>query len=262
MSNLSKKSIAESFSRAAETYDSFAHVQKKTANHLANLLPGAEGVGSILEAGCGTGFYTSILDSRFPKASIIALDIAEPMARTARLKLENPDKRYFLAADAEKLPLLPGTEFDLITSNGVFQWFSNIEKGVRRLAGYVKQDGIMLAAIFGNRTLNELATAIQTELEEDVSIPAQAFPDSGAIESVFASLFSQVEIKERTIARTYPDVPSMLRTLKMTGVAPKKTRPIIRTRGDMEKIGKNYTMQTGRVMASYHVIIVKAWSLK
>ncbi len=51
----------------------------------------------------------------------------------------------------------------------------------------------------------------------------------------------------------------MLHALKRTGVAPAGKSPLIRTRGDIQKIENCYLRDTGRVTASYHVIIVRAY---
>ena len=50
----------------------------------------------------------------------------------------------------------------------------------------------------------------------------------------------------------------MLRSLKMTGVAPSGRTPVIRTREDMKKVEKRYLERRGRMTASYEVFIVKA----
>ncbi len=259
MNSFSKQGIAESFSRAAATYDSFAHVQKRTASHLEELLPRHADISTILETGCGTGYYTSILSKAYPRASIFSLDVSFSMTLAARSRFESGRKNFFFTADAEHLPISKSTHFDIVTSNGVIQWFSDIMGSMRAFASYMHQDSTFIAAIFGRRTLEELAEAIHAEINPDAAIAAESFPDADTIAECVEGLFEQVEIRERTISRTYADVPSMLRALKMTGVTPSRSAPIIKTPGDIRRIEKSYNMRTGRVTASYHVILVKAW---
>jgi malonyl-CoA O-methyltransferase len=253
-----QNSIADSFSRAAATYDEYACVQKKTARHLAELLPLEREIGSILETGCGTGFYSMLLSEAFPQAEIFSLDLSFNMAAMAAGRLKDIHNIHLMAADAEQIPFNPETTFDLITSNGALQWFSSLETALESLRKLLGPGGTLLVSFFGNRTLEELACAVRSEIREDARIAAEAFPAADEAYDIFRRVFSKVEFAQRTVARTYPNLPAMLRALKMTGVVPAGNAPILRTRGDMEKIEKNYLQKAGRVTASYQVIIVRA----
>ncbi len=250
--------IAESFTKAADTYEEFAWVQKQTAKKLTTLLLTDRDISLILEAGCGTGFYTGLLNSMYPNARIIALDIAPGMVQTASERFRTCKSIEFINADAEHLPLRPGRNFDLVTSNGVFQWFGQLERSLTCLKNLLGPGGIFAISLFGNRTLTELATAIRYGINEEVNIVAASFPDIGKIQEVTSRLFSNVEIEERSVVRTYPDLPAMLRALKMTGVVPAGTKPVIRTRGQIKSIEREYMASYGAITASYHAIFIRA----
>ena len=257
--NLSRQnSIADSFSRAAATYDEYACVQKKTARHLAELLPLGRKIRSILETGCGTGFYSMLLSEAFPQAEIFSLDLSFNMASTAACRLKGVRNVYLMNADAEQVPITPETTFDLITSNGALQWFSSLETALECFRKHLAPGGTLLVSFFGNRTLEELAYAVRSEIRKDARIAAEGFPSADDAYNIFSRIFSKVEVSQRTIARTYPGLPAMLRALKMTGVVPSGNVPLIRTRGDMKKIEESYLQKTGRVTASYQVIIIRA----
>lgn len=253
-----KKQIADSFSKASSTYDNFAFVQKKIANHLSLLLPEHNCVKSILETGCGTGCYTAMLADAYPDASILSLDISHMMIQKAARRFICADNICFLTADAEHVPVSTRTMFDLITSNGVIQWFSDMEKTICRYRTMLNPGGVLLVSFFGNRTLGELADAIREVVDEHAVIPADLFPNIEMARTTFKEIFPFVEFQERIVSRTYSGLPAMLRALKMTGVAPTGRAPLLRTRGDMKKVEKKYLEKRGRVMASYEVFIVKA----
>ncbi len=260
MNHGKKHDIAESFTKAAATYEDFAWVQKQTAKELATLLPTDRELSIILEAGCGTGFYTGLLNSIYPSARIIALDIAYGMVQAASEEFSTCKSIEFINADAEHLPLRSDTNFDLITSNGVFQWFGHLERSLTCMKNLLVPGGIFVISMFGNRTLNELATAIRYGVNEETNIVAASFPDIEKIQAVTTRLFSDVEIEERSVVRTYPDLPAMLRALKMTGVVPTGTRPVIRTRGQIKRIEREYMASYGAIRATYHAIFIKAHS--
>ncbi len=49
-----KRAVAAAFGRAAQTYDDFAALQRQSAQLLAEHC-GAQGINTVLDAGCGTG---------------------------------------------------------------------------------------------------------------------------------------------------------------------------------------------------------------
>ena len=90
---ISSKSIAKTFSGAAEQYHEKAEIQQKVADGLiSSLLPWKDTLpkGPILEVGCGTGFLSEKLIKEFPNRDIVLSDIAEGMLDfcSSRLKEE------------------------------------------------------------------------------------------------------------------------------------------------------------------------------
>ena len=90
-----KQRIRESFNRAANSYDSAASIQRRIcerllAAHELCLAPSPD----ILDAGCGTGYGTRLMQKKWPGARISAVDFAPTMLEIAR---EEPG--HYLAAD-------------------------------------------------------------------------------------------------------------------------------------------------------------------
>jgi len=61
MSQPSKQRVRQSFERAAPTYDSAAHIQRRICAHLAAGLPNSLDAKLILDTGCGTGHALGLL---------------------------------------------------------------------------------------------------------------------------------------------------------------------------------------------------------
>ncbi|HBC23215.1 MAG TPA: malonyl-[acyl-carrier protein] O-methyltransferase BioC, partial [Pseudomonas sp.] len=127
-----KRQVAASFSRAAASYDSVAALQRQVGNQLLARLPADLQVASWLDLGSGTGYFSRVLGSRFVHAKGVALDIAEGMLRHAR---PQGGARYFVAGDAERLPLRDAG-LDLIFSSLALQWcedFASVLGEARRV---------------------------------------------------------------------------------------------------------------------------------
>ena len=79
---ISSKSIAETFSEAAEQYHQKAEIQQKVATGLiSSLLPWKDTLpaGDILEVGCGTGFLSEQIIKEFPDRKKLITDVAPGM---------------------------------------------------------------------------------------------------------------------------------------------------------------------------------------
>jgi malonyl-CoA O-methyltransferase len=156
--DLDKKKVAQSFSRAASTYDSVAQLQRDIGSqlftHLPNDLP-AEAV--VLDVGSGTGFFTRQLIARYKAAQIVGLDIAEGMLNYAAAQQAGAS---WLCADAESLPLADNSA-DIIFSSLAIQWCNHLPQLLRELARVLKPGGKIYIATLGPGTLHELKAAWQ-----------------------------------------------------------------------------------------------------
>lgn len=156
---LDKKKIAQSFGRAAATYDSVAQLQRDVGAELLLKLPDDLPVNArILDLGSGTGFFTRQLVQAYPDAQVIGLDIAEGMLQFARNTAS--DLIHWLCGDAENLPLADHS-IDLIFSSLAIQWCNNLPQLMAELARVLKPGGRVYIATLGPATLHELKTAWQ-----------------------------------------------------------------------------------------------------
>jgi malonyl-CoA O-methyltransferase len=250
-----KARLTQSFSRAAPTYDTYADVQPEVATCLIAWLKGRE-YRKILEVGCGTGFYTSMLAQKFVNSHILAVDISPVMVAEARIKLARYSSVRLEKADGEYLPAFISGPFDLITASGALQWFEDLERTIQQYCRILSPSGAILFALFGPDTLFELNKTLRYILGNRVCLPVDSFTNGATLQGLLSRAFNEWDVKELSLSRTYPDLLSLLRGLKHTGVAPRMaTGPFVRSRVRLLEIEKSYKKHFGAIRATYQVFI-------
>lgn len=139
-----KRQVAASFSRAAASYDSVAELQRDVGTQLLRRLPTDFSPSQWMDLGCGTGYFTRALAERFAGRQGLALDIAEGMLEHAR---PLGGAEYFIAGDAERLPLQDGT-CDLIFSSLAVQWCAQFDSVLSEAFRVLKPGGFSRLLVF------------------------------------------------------------------------------------------------------------------
>ncbi len=152
-----KRQVAASFSRAAASYDAVAELQRAVGAALADRLPMAIAPERWLDLGCGTGYFSRILASRFSSAEGLAMDIAEGMLQHAR---PQGGADAFVTGDAECLPLRDGS-VDLIFSSLALQWCENFEAVLSEAHRVLRPGGVLAFTSLCSGTLQELRDSWQ-----------------------------------------------------------------------------------------------------
>ena len=75
-----KQAVAQRFSKAAQSYDQYALLQKEVGRNLLSLIPD-EKYGNGLDLGCGSGFFLPDLQQLCNY--LLALDISPGMLKQA-----------------------------------------------------------------------------------------------------------------------------------------------------------------------------------
>jgi len=152
-----KAAVAASFSRAARDYDTVAGLQRDVGAHLLDSLDSVSiEPRTVLDLGCGTGFFAAELARRFPAARYLGLDLAEGMVDYARARCAGTGE--WLVADAEALPLASGS-VDLVFSSLAIQWCDRPRHLFAELARVLTPGGMCVFTSLGPRTLHELRAA-------------------------------------------------------------------------------------------------------
>ena len=150
--------VSEYFGGLAPEYASFAQRamprREEMLRELVRCLP--DGPRDVLELGCGTGTLTALLASRYPEASISAVDASGEMIRIARQR--GPGGRLsFTIALFEDLDLAEGS-FDLIASNMSLHHVADKGPFYKRLRRGLRPGGCL---VFGDE-----ATAAVRRIDE------------------------------------------------------------------------------------------------
>ena len=102
----------------ARQYLQFERERTRPVQDLLARLP-EDGIGRILDIGCGPGNSTERLADRYPGAALIGIDTSPDMLAAARKRLPNAEFR--LCDAGRELPSL-GDGFDSVFSNACLQW--------------------------------------------------------------------------------------------------------------------------------------------
>lgn len=213
-----KRRIAANFSRAASSYDQAAGLQNRVAARamlgLPGLEQGGEDIQQILDLGAGTGHQTRQLSTLYPQAAVMGMDLAWGMVNYA--KNTQPDHRriHWCLGDIEALPFMD-SGFDLIFSSLAIQW-CQLDRVLNEVRRVLRPGGRFVFSTLAQGSLKELDLAWRAVGEYE---RVNRF-DSGVLQKQQVHSCSMVPVMFSQKAETvyYPDVISLLRSLKALGV--------------------------------------------
>ncbi|MDY6891855.1 MAG: malonyl-ACP O-methyltransferase BioC [Pseudomonadota bacterium] len=215
-----KRKVAQAFSRAAESYDAVAQLQRDIADRLLHWLP-YRVEGHLLDLGCGTGYAAPHLRARYPLAPLLELDLAHGMLNYARARRPVANAHY-LCADAEQLPLADAC-VDLIWSSLAIQWCEQPERLMAELARVLKPGGRCLVATLGPDSLWQLKQA-WARVDDDVHVNS-FMPLQRLLAHSFGLRLVRQEREERVLR--YARLQQLMQELKSLGahnVNPRRQR--------------------------------------
>lgn len=270
-----KHAVRQAFERAAATYDRSAFLQREVAQRLDEHLEEMKIEPKvILDAGCGTGFGVPLLRARFPKARILAMDLAHGMAaQTARQHgrpagwrgmvsrlVPQASSLAAVCADLERLPLRRDS-LDMVWSSLTLQWV-DLPKALREVNRVLKPGGLFLFASLGPDTLQELRAASR---ELDGHAHVNRFVDMHDVgDALMQAGFANPVMEMERITLTYEALRDLLADIKGIGA---QTVLEGRRGGLMGKqawatLARNYEAfrRAGRLPATYEVVYGHAWA--
>jgi trans-aconitate 2-methyltransferase len=169
----------------AGTYDRVSAPQQAWAGAVIDRLA-LRGDETVLDAGCGSGRVTRMLQDRLPEGRVIAVDGSAAMVDQARANLD-PERTEFLVCDLTELEL--SRPVDAVFSNAVFHWILDHRSLFESLARVTRPGGRLEAQCGGEGNVArfyETAAEVAADLglEELDGFDPHRFPgpvETGAI---------------------------------------------------------------------------------
>ena len=258
------KHVRRAFSRAASGYHAAAALQQEVAKRLLESLDYLDGRQPqvVLDVGSGPAHATAAMKKRWPKAQVIALDLALPMLAEAKQQAGwwRPFSR--VCADARALPLADNS-VDVIYSNLCLQWVEDLPAVFAGFRRVLKPGGLLLCSTFGPDTLVELRDAFaQTDDTAHVSrfAPIAQFGDA-----LMMAGFRDPVLDRDLFTLTYDDLPALMHELKALGAtnAMHARRHTLTGRGRFAAARAAYEPlrnAEGKLPSSWEVIYAQAWA--
>lgn len=265
---LDKRLVRRSFERAAATYDAAAVLQDEVCRRmLARLDYIRADPAVLLDAGSGTGNAVTGLLRRYPKARVIALDLALGMVRRALARrpwwrrITAPARLAGVCGDLERLPLATGS-VQLVWSNLALQWLDEPRAALAEMRRVLAPGGLLLFSTFGPDTLKELRAAFAAV---DGHTHVNRFMDMHDLgDRLVACGYADPVMDMEMVTLTYADVRALMRDLKAIGAHNMTLgRPQgLRGRALIERVAEGYEpfRRDGRLPATFEVVYGHAWN--
>lgn len=222
-----KNRVVKSFSTRAAAYEAHAQVQSLAALLLSEFVAASrqkecgEGgaplpEGTVLEIGSGTGFLSAHLLSHFPERPIVISDISKDMLDLCSARLSmcpgfNSERVQFQLMDGEDLQ--PG-QYAAILSSFALQWFGDPVSGIANMARCLPQNGRIFFAVPGEDTFSQWRELCR---ERDVPFTGNRLPSAQDLQAWADHAGLKLQLLEYTVDHHYPDVRSMMKSLKASG---------------------------------------------
>lgn len=205
--------VRSAFHRAAESYDAAAALQRTVARALLRRLDAFSlDPARVLDLGAGTGIGARALAERYPRARVVALDLAPGMLRRAREQAAT--RQDYVCADATALPLAGGS-FDLVFSSLMLQWCEDLERALAEARRVLRPGGVLLFSTLGPGTLAELR---QSWAVADGHVHVNRFAPASRLERALAAAgFDGARLEGERRVLFYREVSGLMRDLKAIG---------------------------------------------
>ena len=263
---LDKRRIAESFERAAASYDRHDVLQREVATRALERLDYVTVQPThILDLGSGTGRWARALAGRYRRAQVVQCDLALGMLNQAR----GHERRFFsrqrfVAGDIERLPF-KNSAFQLAFSSLALQWSQDLVAAFAEIRRSLALGGLLMFTTLGPDTLRELRRAWSAVS----SAPhVNQFLDMHDIGDTLVSAgFGDPVMETEYLTVSYDDVMTLMRDLKGIGAS---NSAVLRARGMLGRraltaLRAAYETErnaSGKLPATYEVIYGHAWAVE
>ncbi|CAN7528703.1 malonyl-ACP O-methyltransferase BioC [Pseudoxanthomonas sp. LjRoot143] len=270
MTTFDQRHIRRAFSRSAAGYDAAAALQHEVEKRLMESLDyltlrqgqDATDPKVVLDVGCGPAHAAAAMRKRWPKAQVIALDLAMPMLREAKKQSGwwKPFQR--VCADLRALPLAEGS-VDVLFCNLSLQWVDDLPAAFNGFRRVLKPGGLLVCSTFGPETLQELRDAFA---HADDAPHVSPFPPIAQFgDALMLAGFRDPVLDRDRFTLTYDDLPALMRELRAMGAtnALQQRRHTLTGRARFAAAATAYEplrREDGKLPSTWDVIYAHAWA--
>ncbi len=215
MMNL-KREICKTFNAHAGDYEQAAKVQREIGERLFERLDylKIEPL-NVLDLGCGSGFFTKLLKTRYRKAHVVGADLAYQMLKQSQAKQGWRQTFSLVNADMVSLPFQDG-QFDLVFSNQAVHWSPSLRGVFSEINRVMRPGACLMFSTLGPDTFLELRQAFR---KVDNFAHVNEFLDMHDVgDCLMNEYFLDPVIDMSCLTALYPTLTSLLHTLKAQGV--------------------------------------------
>lgn len=237
------KLIKNHFEKSMDKYDENAVVQKLSAEKLVDeILKTGNHFNKILELGAGTGLLTRKIQEKISYTSYTANDLSDK----SKQYLEKILPEFsFISGNAGRIR--PSTKFDLIASNAVFQWFTNLDEIFALYRNFLNKNGLLAFTTFLPENFNEL---------KEITGLALAYKSEEEIKSALNKNFEIIKMESFTKVMEFNSPLELLYHMKNTGVNSLNNSKW--TFADVKDFCRKYSEKFDQTALTYAPIIVLA----
>jgi malonyl-CoA O-methyltransferase len=247
-----KQSVASDFGYASASYEGAARLQRLMGDAMfATITQPLPQCATVVDLGCGTGWYTRQLAQRFG-ARTVGVDLAPGMLAFAKTQDQSPEKTQWLEADAERLPLADQS-VDLIYSNLMIQWCGYPQDVLQECQRVLRPGGQLRVSTLLLGTLHELHQA-WTQVDPHQK-HVNGFMSVADFTAITAEILPAAQLRSQMIALDYPSPMALMSELRQLGAGYKdvQRRKTVTAPGRLKKVCHSYPKQPeGGIVASYH----------
>jgi malonyl-CoA O-methyltransferase len=210
--------VRRAFSRASKGYAAASTLQQgvearllESLDYLDERIPER-----VLDLGSGPGHAALAMRRRWPRARVIAMDLALPMLQLARPPRWNPLQRPLdrVCADARALPLADAS-LDVLFCNLCLQWVEDLPAAFAGFRRVLRPGGLLLCSTFGPDTLHELRTAFAAADEAPHVSPFASIAQFG--DALMQAGFRDPVLDREVEVHAHPDLATLMHELRAMG---------------------------------------------
>jgi SAM-dependent methyltransferase len=172
-------------------------------------------------------------------------------------------------ADEEALPFA-AQSFDLVVSGLALQHVNDLPGTLIQVRRALQPDGLLLAALLGGATLNELRTSLlaaEEEVEGGASPRVAPFADVRDLGALLQrARFALPVVDADTVTVTYPHALALMRELRAMGATnvlhARRRSPLRRATlaRALEIYAQRFGLANGRVPATFEIMTLTGWA--